>query len=263
VDGGPLWYEMYLNYALLCILIYFSTRKILLSTKKIFALLSGALILIYGTLFLLQSILNGGIQMNVFQNRPIVEYALFLTGSGLILLILDRKKYPVLILICFIAGFYFHTYTPVISYLRYYRKTVLPSDRVMVVSSKPMNTLALIAQEGQLFLYRYDATRQEPVLSVASRYSHLFYRDIAVEGKTCDPVKTISQSTTLSVHGGNIKNLAEKPSPFFLSFQLEPLPNQDKTYSMRYTYSDCLQEPNIALVNHLREMGFASFVMYQ
>jgi hypothetical protein len=261
VDGGPLWYEAYVNYALLCVLIFFFERKSNVTWGKIIGLLVGGIVANYIVLVFLRAVVNLSISIDLLKARPIVEYALFLTGLGLILLAYDRKKYALLALLCLLSGICFHLSTPVVSYIRYSMTTIQPQDTVTVFSTKPL-PLPLIAKEGPLYWYRYKVGKKQSVFSVAMRYSHLFYQDIAVEGKTCDSKKLLSQSTYVSVRQGTLNTSRTVSSPFFSSFHLEPVASGPDTYGVTYQYTDCLNDPRAALLAHLQQLGLYSFVLH-
>jgi hypothetical protein len=263
VDGGPLWHEMYLNYALLCILIYFTTRKINYSKKRFITYILIGLVIIYIGLALLQGAIDTVFIAHMLKSRPIVEYALFLTGCGLIFMALNRRKYLPLILPCFVLGLYCHTYTPVVTYINYVMKTIQPNDHVTIFSIKPLDNLPLIAQESHLYSYRYTVEREQSIFSILMRYSSLFYPDVVVEGKTCDPQKTISQHTSVSIREGALRDADIASSPFLVSFHLDPVGSGHNTYTLVYQYSDCLIDVRSILVAHLQRLGFDSFVLYQ
>lgn len=263
VDGGPLWYEAYLNYALFCLLIFFSKGKKNISWKKILTLIFIGFIGNYFILILLRALVNSTLSIQLLQTRPIAEYGLFFVGLGLILLNNNKKKYIFFILFCFIAGMYFYlNSSPTVIYIRYGMKTISPQDKITLFSTKPL-ALPLVAKEGRLYLYKYNAKKKQNIFSVISSYGHLFYREVAVEGKTCDPKKITSQSMTVSVSQGKLKDKQKINSPFFLSFRIEQLSPKKNTYKITYNYKDCFRDPNEILFMYLQRLGFYSFVTYQ
>jgi hypothetical protein len=263
VDGGPLWYETYLNYALFCLLIYFSKFKKNIGWKKIALIIFIGFIGNYIILVLLRGLVNSSFRIQLLQTRPIIEFALFQIGLGLILLAFNYKKNVLLIIFCFITGLYFYIYaSPFVAYIGYGMKTILPHDKVTVFSSKSL-ALPLVGKEGQLYLYKYKVEKNENIFSVITRYGHLFYREVAVEGKTCDPKKTISQSMMMSVLQGRLNHKESISSSFFLSFGIEQALSKQNTYTITYSYKDCLRDPNEIIFIHLQKLGFYSFVTYQ
>lgn len=256
VDGGPLWYEFYLNYALLAILLSHFKQN------KIWLFIGGGLIVNYGGLVVLRSLISLTFSWELFATRPIVQYALFFTGLGLILFAYDRKKYIFTALLCLIFGLVFYIYSPAITpYLVYCFEKITPQDNVIIFSQKPLQ-LPLMAKEGSLYEYRYSAKNIQSIFSVLLRYGHFMYYDVEVEGKTCDAHKKITQSTYVYVREGKLLSPPYAASPFFSFFTIEPAAKLH-TYWVTYQYRSCMNDSIYALQNHLKQLGLYSFMLYR
>ncbi|MFA6081340.1 MAG: hypothetical protein WC741_02945 [Patescibacteria group bacterium] len=262
IDGGPLWYEAYLNYVLLWLLVYFFNQKKILPKKKIVNLLVMGIISIYVVLVLLQAGVNSIFSIQMLKTRPIVEYALFFTGLGLILLIRNKKKYILFTIICFILGIYFHLYSPVVSYIKYGSLKVNPQNKVTILSQNKLN-LPLVTSENNLYLYRYDVKKEESIFSILAKYSHLFYHEVSVDGITCDSKKISSKSTLISVVQGKFYFWKSYNDPFLSQITLETMSPSKNIYKVDYKYNDCLFDSRAVLISHLQRLGFYSFILHQ
>jgi hypothetical protein len=67
----------------------------------------------------------------------------------------------------------------------------------------------------------------------------------------------------VSAMGATFKGPSTSPSLFFQTFTIEPMRSKSHTYWISYTYTDCLSDSRAAVLSHLQDLGFYSFIVYQ
>lgn len=262
VDGGLFWYEAYLNFYLFYLLIYYFERKKKISWKKTALLLAASIFGIYAILVVLQMGVNSTFSIQILKTRPIVEYALFFTGLGLILLARNKRKHIIFTTLCLILGIYFHLYSPVASYIKYGSLKVNPQNKVTILSKNKLD-LPLVTSENNLYLYRYDVKKEELIFSILAKYSNLFYREVSADGITCDSKKILSQSTLITVVQGKYYFWKSYKDPFLSQFSLEQVSLSKDLYKIDYKYNDCLYDSRAVLISHLQQLGLYSFILHR
>jgi hypothetical protein len=260
VDGGPLWYEFYINLFLFFLLIIFVKKKIIITNLSITLL---TLFSSFGT-YLSIIVLRGIVEKHFFKellfSSPILHYSLFFSSLGMIILSLKPKKY--LALVFMIVGITLQFKSSAISYYNYANQQIKPKNIIYITSEKKLPFKKLESIDN-LYLYQYQVPTKRSLMSELSQYSPLFRKNIFIKNLNCNMQKPTPENHVNIILIGknnfkNSKNIIN--SKFFNTFNLKPTKKQE-IYNLTYSFNDCVEKNYNVVMAELSSRKISYYVI--